>query len=1176
MAKFSPTPAQKQAIEAPIMDLLVSAAAGSGKTAVLSQRILRLILSREENAELSRMLVVSFTKAAAEELRARIGKALREKLKELRSESDSDEDSLWQEERILTALDQLESAEISTIHSFCFHLVKRHFSELGLSASLRIGEEAECKLLEMRVMEETIEDIYENLPDDVSVFEKITDYRDTGLSEILLGFYRKFAALPKGIATMEDTLRQLEDSKASFDQTVFAKVILKKLDRFFSYYKLVFASVTKDLEGDSQALQKYSPAFLEDLRFVESWDQLKDKAFSLIAEAVMAYTPPSLKGKGYRGGKPDFVEAATALRKEFCADLDAIKGEYFSFSDEDIRKDAEETHAILSVIYRVLILFEKAYAETKSRYGILDFNDLERYARTLLVDADGNPTPLARTVAGRYDAIFIDEYQDTNDMQDSIFSAISSYNRFMVGDIKQSIYGFRGAVPEIFSSYRTGFAPYDESAKQKQATIFLSDNFRSDSGVIDYTNAVFYQLFNNNSGSVPYMEGDALKCSRDEKDDLKLPTRYLMVDRGQVDEKGDPLNEYDVVAREIMRLVSSGVKPSEIVILLRAMTKADAYRKALAELSVPCVSDKGGDLLLDYPEVLLLVALLNVIDNPTRDIYLAASLKSPLFGFTLSELILIRRKAPATSLYASLCTVASAEESEPAFLAEKAKAFLVFLEKARRFAELKSSDKVIRYLLQTTPLSSVAARGKQSSAPLWAFYEFARRFESGGFGGVHGLVQRVKEISASDNKEALLYHRSVDLSAVQIMSIHHSKGCEYDYIFLADTASDFVRKDESADMVYEGSMGIGLKLRAENGLLRYDTIFRRAIAAKIRENSVDEYMRVLYVALTRAKRQIIVVASLNGPRQKKVETFEEYVAHHAKFAHPYLYAQTKSYAEWLSLAMPDMPYELIRSMDNDSETLSGMTHDGKEAKALVPKELLEERLSYQYPHEALQKLPTKLSVSRLYSGILDDEAEELIRAEKADFDRLPLFMQEKSAVSGSEKGTATHLFMQFCDFDNVVRMGVDAEIRRMVDKAFITKGIASLIDKEKVERFFKSDLFARIEKAEEVYREERFHIRLPASEFTLDPEKSRAYESEYILVQGVVDCLVKESDGSLLLIDYKTDRTPKDRAAAESMLRKRYTTQLSYYRKAVESVFGAPVKQTLLYAFSLDGTVEIK
>lgn len=1174
MAKFSPTPAQKQAIEAPIMDLLVSAAAGSGKTAVLSQRILSLILSREENAELSRMLVVTFTKAAAEELRARIGKALREKLKDLRSETEPIENSSWQEDRILSALDQLESAEISTIHSFCFHLVKRHFSELGLSASLRIGEEAECKVLELRVMEETIEDMYENAPEDVSVFEKLTDYRDTGLEAFLLNLYRKLASLPKGVATMEDTLRQLEESKYSFETTVYAKAILKKLDLFFSYYKFVFRTLLKGLKEDEKANEKYMPAFVEDLQFLYGWDALKKQDYSFIADRILSYQPPSL-GR-YTGTKPKIVAAAAALRKEFCADLSELKGTFFSFTQDDIVKDATEMHHILSVVYRVLLRFEKAYTEAKSRYGILDYNDLERYAHILLVQKDGSPTPLARTVAGKYDAIFIDEYQDTNEMQDSIFSAISRYNRFMVGDIKQSIYGFRGAVPEIFSSYRTGFAPYDETKKQKQATIFLSDNFRSDRSVIEYTNAVFYQLFNNNSGSVPYMEGDALTCSRDEKEDLMLPTTYLAVDRQGVDEYGWPLDEYKVVAREILNLVASGVKPSQIVILLRSMTNADAYRRELYDLSVPCVSDKGGDFLLDYPEVLLLVSLLNVIDNPTRDIYLAATLKSPLFGFSLSELIQIRRKAPASSLYASLCEVASSEESSRVGLARNVKDFLAFLEKARRFAELKGSDKVIRYLMQTTTISAVAAKGKQSTAPLSAFYEFARRYEAGGFGGVHGLCQRIKEITASDNKEALLYHRSVDLSAVQIMSIHHSKGCEYDYVFLADTAHRFNKKDENADIVYESSMGLGMKLRTENSLLRYDTIFRRAIAAKIHENSVDEDMRVLYVALTRAKRQIIVVASVNGPGQKKADTFADYVAYHKAFQHPYIYSQAGSYIEWLSLAWDEWKCYLVNGLEDCDTRLPGMQGDADTEKALVPEELLEERLSYRYPHAALQKLPTKLSVSRLYPGILDDEAEELIRAEKAGFDRLPLFMQEKGVVSGSEKGTATHLFMQFCDFDNVVRIGVEAEIRRLVEKAFITEGIASLIDKEKAERFFKSDLFARIQRAEKVYREERFHIRLPASEFTLDPEKSREYESEFILVQGVVDCLVKESDGSLLLVDYKTDRTPKDRAAAESMLRKRYTTQLSYYRKAVETVFEAPVKQTLLYAFSLDDTVEIK
>ena len=1175
MAKFSPTPDQKKAIEAPIMDLLVSAAAGSGKTAVLSQRILRLILSHEENTELSRMLVVTFTKAAAEELRARIGRALREKLKELRSDSTAP-DAFWQEERVLLALDQLESAEVSTIHSFCFHLIKRHFADLNLSASLRIGEEAECKLLERRVMEETIEEMYESAPEEAAVFEKMTDYRDTGLEDILLGFYAKFSSLPRGIATMQDTLDQLEEAQASFENTVYAKAILKKLDSFFSYYKLVLTTAVENLKTDAKAVDKYLPAFWDDLQFVEGWDKLKEQEYSLIAGSILAFSPSPL-GR-YTGTKPECVEDAAALRKEFTADLAAIKGIYFSFTSDDIVKDAAEMHAILSVVYRVLTRFEKGYAEAKSRYGILDYNDLERNARKLLVDQNGNPTPLAKSVAKRYDAIFIDEYQDTNEMQDSIFSAISRYNRFMVGDIKQSIYGFRGAVPEIFSSYRTQFAPYDEkSANQKQATIFLSHNFRSDRGVIEYTNDVFYQLFNHNSGSVPYMEGDALVCAREEKDDLKLSTRYLMVDRSQLNENGNPLTEYEVVAHEILRLVTSGVKPSEIVILLRSMTKADAYRQALTDLSLPCVSDKGGDFLPDYPEVLLLIALLNVIDNPTRDVYLAASLKSPLFGFTLSELITLRKKAPDASLYASLIRFVSLEENDQPILCEKVKCFLQFLEKARRFAELKSSDKVIRYLLQTTPLSAVAVKQKQKNAPLSAFYEFARRYESGGFGGVHGLVQHVKEISASDNKEALLYHRSVDLSAVQIMSVHHSKGCEYDYVFLADCSHLFNKNDETADIVYESGMGIAMKLRSENGFLRYDTIFRRAIASKIHENSIDEDMRVLYVALTRAKRQIILVAGLNGPKQKKVETFLQYSLRHAVFQHSYLYSQANTYAEWLSLALSKMTFDLVDSLDRYTDEAKGdVLPHAEHTEEQVPLSLLQERLCFLYPHEALQKLPTKLSVSRLYPGILDDEAEELIRSEKAEFDRLPLFMQDQNTISGSERGTATHLFMQFCDFDKVAQQGVIPEIRRLVEQAFITEGIASLIETKKLESFFTSELFARIQKAKAVYREERFHVRLPASDFTLDDNKSEAYASEYILVQGVVDCLIQEADGSLLLIDYKTDRTPKDRAEAEAMLRERYTTQLSYYKKAVETVFGVPVKQTLLYAFSLNDTVEIQ
>ncbi|MBR2987467.1 MAG: UvrD-helicase domain-containing protein, partial [Clostridia bacterium] len=825
-------------------------------------------------------------------------------------------------------------------------------------------------------------------------------------------------------------------------------------------------------------------------------------------------------------------------------------------------RDARSTAVFLRSLHAVLLRFDAAYAEEKRSYGILDFNDLERYTYRLLVK-DGKPTDIALSVQKKYDAIFIDEYQDTNDLQDAIFSAIARENRFMVGDIKQSIYGFRGAVPELFSHYRDSFPVYQKGSGAKRGTIFLSDNFRCDGGVIDYSNKVFEKLFCYNSGRVPYLEADALRQGKPKDKDAGLDTRLMLINEEET-------SEYDAVAKDILRLLRSGVEAKDIVILLRSMTNAEKYRKALEDLQVSSQCGKGDDVLFAHPEVLLLIALLNVIDNPTRDIYLAAVLKSPLFNLTLGELALIRRDHEALSLYQSIVDyTALADEKEP--VAKKLSVFFAFLERARRYAELQSSDKVIRYLFSVTPIRAVSVKYCGNCDALMAFYDYARGYEKQGFRGVHALCRLVAEVDAGEDKDKPKLSGGVDLASVRIMSIHASKGCEFHYVYLADTSKTFNAMDESRSLVYEKDLGIGLRIRESGGFIRYDTLIRRAISLKMRENRYDEEMRILYVALTRAIKQLIISASVKD--QNAVDSFllkkEREV-----IDHPFLYSHLNHYRDMLTTAYPDYPWQ-TPSGDSLSKGESFDKASPPGEKDALPPEELERRLGWRYPYDTLVSLPAKLSVSRLHPAILDEGAEILVRSEQADFDKIPLFMQEKLEASGAERGTATHLFMQFCDFEKVKEGGIDKEIDRLVDRRFITKGIAELIDRSRLAVFFASDLFKRILNAREVLREERFNVRVKASLLTQDPEKQRELENEYVLVQGVVDCLIREEDGSLVLIDYKTDRTPKDREKAEALLRERYSSQLFYYRMALEEIYCQPIKEALLYAFSIGDTVKI-
>ncbi len=1175
------TPSQAMAVDAPIMNLLVSAAAGSGKTAVLSARIVKLL--KETDADISKMLVVTFTKASAGELKLRLAKEIKKEIAFLSEETDGTSSEI--QAKLRSQLSKIELAEISTIHSFCYSLIRKNFNALSLSPSLRIADEVECELLMSRTMETAIDELYEN-DDSFALFaENLIELRDNKLSEILLGFYKKFIQLPDGIESAFKNSEVLKSAAENFEGSIYAEEILKRCERMFLHYRSVYENAIHIIAGDETAVKAYFNSFDADKRFIEGFFSLEKRSFSAVKSYISGYSQQKLGG--YRGEKPTDILEALAQRKSFSEDMKELAARFFSYTNEEISRDSLGISEYSDKLRTTLLTFDKLYSAEKLRYGILDYNDLERFTYKLLIK-DSQPTELALSVRSKYDAIFIDEYQDTNGVQDAIFSAISNNNRFMVGDIKQSIYGFRGAEPEIFSSYRESFRDYEPSFKGDSAKIFLSENFRSDKSVIDFSNTVFNKLFNNNSGRVPYLERDALICSKDKSLDMSLPVEFYLVDKNAEKDDGEPLCEEDFVAEKIFSLVSSGVSPDKIVILLRSTSAADKFKRALEARSLACVSGKSEDVLFDYPEVMLLICMLNVIDNPTRDIYLAGLLKSPIFGFSLSELISVKNAFNKGSLYSSLtefCASFEEENREPSETLEKAKAFFEWLAVCRRYSEQKPSDKVVRYLLMTTPISAVAVKNCGSSARLSEFYEFARAFESGTFKGVHGIVRRIKEISENKSANPPTTFSSADLSAVRIMTIHQSKGCEFEWVFLSDTARRFNTKDKTDSLLYEKELGIGLKLREENGFVRYDTLIRQAISSKIEVNSLDEEMRILYVALTRAKNQLIITAAKGGNRQKSCEDFLGEMRYLKHYSDPWTYLSQGSYLEWLALSS-DIPITTVKTLDIQATELLSDAALALTEEESVSKETLEERLAFSYPYERLSKLPTKLSVSKLTPDILDsDFSKELIASEAADFERLPLFMQKEEAdgegrvfdsASSAERGTATHLFMQFCDFDNVIEKGIDSEIKRLLEKAFITEKIAGLIYKGKLSRFFKSDLFAQMRSASSLLREERFNVRLKASEFTLDEGFSKELGDSYILVQGVIDCIIIGERGDITLVDYKTDYTPSDRSSAEALLRERYTAQLSYYRKAIELLYGKKVTRTVIYSFSLGDTVEIE
>ncbi len=1181
---------QLEAIESRGCDLLVSAGAGSGKTAVLTERIIRRLTSDPE-ADITRMLIVTFTKAAASELRERISSAL--------SAAIASDPTNKRLSRQLFALDR---AKICTIHSFCLDLLREFFTEVGLTADFRIADDTEIRLLRASLMDELIEDCYGGayVDDFPALADSLTGTKGDGeLGEIFLRLYDKFASIRESISFISDFADELErDSGADFAQSRCGEEILTLVTDTFRSYLDAFVDILPALESDDKLRKAYFPAFSYEIDFIREANRLASlRDFAALRELFASLNPPRLGV--VRGELDPDVAAAKSLRDAFKKERDKLGERFFSLTPEAIRESQLETAKLLRRLHRLLEIFGERFDGEKRKRRLVDFNDLERLASRLLIGADGAPTQTARLVSERFDEIFIDEYQDVNSLQDAIFAAVSrGGNRFMVGDVKQSIYAFRGAEHDIFEGYRRRFSGENSDGR----TIFLSDNFRCDAPIIDFTNLVSRVVFTNGRGGLPYYPEDDLVHSK-LGDESGEPVRVVLID-GEEDEASSDVSvrEAEYVADEISRLLESGTKDdgspiraSDIAILMRsAKAQSEAFEAAFEARKIPFYNNVDGDFF-ENPEVLLALCLLNAIDDPTRDIYLAGALKSPIFGFTLDELTLIRRHSDG-SLFDALKSYTAAHELE------KGKFFLETLEKYRRKAESLPVDRLIWYLYSDTDLPALVASddsGNLRRANLTLLYEYARRFESSSYKGLYNFIRYINDIleERATLENAKIFSEASD--TVKLMTIHQSKGLEFPVVFVCGTAKKFNEADLRANIVTERSLGIAPKLPDESRFARYDTPVRQAIAKKLADSQLEEEMRVLYVALTRARERLYVTGLVKEPESllDKCDAAAERLSRN-------VILQNGGYLRWILTAISahermkdsrpyvvevakspesaDISEEITSEPQKKPETSPELTNCSHELEKIV-----RERFTFEYPRARASKLPAKLSVSELYPSVLDeaDVSTPLEPSEKPELTaKLPLFMQESTdeRATSAERGTATHCFMQFCDlgrFRGVERRDlmkqIDDECARLEQEKFLSPRTVSLVNRYQLRGFFESELYRELVSATQLRREFRFNVKLPASDFTQDEDARRELDGEFILVQGVIDCFFENPDGTLTLVDYKTDFIPREmeRSDAENMLRERHKLQLEYYRRALERLAAKPVSRLLVYSFGLDSVI---
>ncbi len=1150
------TSSQRKAIMHNGTDILISAGAGSGKTATLTERIIRKISS---GSDITKMLVVTFTKEAANELKSRITDALAEKLKEEPDNYD-----------LRSQIVKIGNADISTIHSFCLNIIRPNFDKLSLDSDFRVGEENEIDTIKTEVMREIVNSFYESTIENED-FLIVSDaysqlHNEDALDKKLLTLYNNLSSTSRFL----DTLLLSQELNGDFMNTAYGEVLAQQISFFTKHYRPIYEEIIENIQALDGA-PKYLLAFTSDLDLIDRLDNaLKNPKYSTFKDIFSSYTPLGLNGIKNSKIDSDFAKAVREKFKDTV--IDKYKNSLFVSSEESIVESFKQNAIICRAIYKILSKFDEEFGARKRKYGLCDFNDIERYTYKLLCNSDGTPTALAKEIALKYDEIYIDEYQDTNSLQDSIFSAISRSNRFMVGDIKQSIYRFRSAEPEIFSHYRNTFEDITltEPMSSVGKTIFMSDNFRCDRSVIDFSNEISDYMFFNSNG-IPYNTLDRLGCKKRYKGAHSPQNCEIhILDKSNYDKNIASMTpdklQAKYVAEKIDNLLKNGklpngekIKCSDIAILLRKGRFKQYYIDELNRLGI--AAEYIDDVkFFEKPHVLLLLSLLNTIDNPYKDTYLASTLSSSIFNFSLEELLAMRKLSGKNcSLYSTILSYKNDDEilKKINYFKEK----LLYLQS--EIKRMNAYEAVSFVLRECGLLSSANAHQRKDFIK---FYNQARIFERNSYKGLFEFLAYVENVREAKSKETVFTNPD---DCVRIMSIHASKGLEFEICFICNTESEFSTQDLREPILFERRLGIAGHVGNTGALVKYNTLLKKCTALAIDKASKEEEMRVLYVAMTRARSKLIVVGTMNKA-EKELDLIKKLSP---KSSPHYLYSINTTLGYIMNTFYTPRDYiDLYITDINDGLSENEPPKYNSETDNFKVKEIqetLRERFSYEYPYEYLNKIPSKLSVSKLYPNILDDTENNEIDLKKALKEKPSFLSSEKRVITGADKGTATHVFMQFCDFKLLLKNGVDSELKRLLDNSFISSNDAEIINKEHLEDFARSELFEKMLKAKNIYRELRFNVMLPADEFSQDER----IKKESVLVQGVIDAVFEDENGEIILVDYKTDSV--DEKNCEKVLKERYSTQLSYYKKAIELMLNKPVSKVLLYSVPLAKTVEL-
>lgn len=1181
------TSEQEKAIFEKNNNILVAAAAGSGKTAVLVERIIQKIL--KDKIDIDKLLVVTFTNAAASEMRERVLDAIYKKLDE------NPEDDNLQKQIIL-----LGKSNICTIHSFCLDVIKNNFFEINLPANFRIASGEEIELLKQEVLEEVFEELYETEDEAFNkLIESYTGYRgDEPVKEIIFNIYKLIQSTPFPKKWIEEKIQMFNSENyknQDFLESIWGKILID------NFKEEVFDSINnlKILQNKLdryEEMEKYSTIIQDDINILQdlydscnSWD-----SSFIFANNMKFKTWPSVKQ-----ANPELKEEAKKVR-------DSIKKKIKDLVEKTLLYNSEEAYDNIYLLYDNLVAlkdlvlkFDEEFKNQKRNKNIIDFTDIEHYALDILVKEDESgeyvPTDVAKRYQEKFEEIAIDEYQDSNQVQELILKSVSRGNNiFMVGDVKQSIYKFRQACPELFLNK---YEKYSLEGNEKGLKIQLFKNFRSSQNILDITNHIFENIMSEELGDIDYTKEEFLNLGADypqikdgvgkselhlidvkeekeditwsEEEDISSEESFKELDKIEIEAK--------FVTQKIKELIQSGkkikckngdykkVEYRDIVILLRSTSNvASVFERELVKNDIPVFSDSTSEYL-DTMEVQTIINLLKILDNPLDDINLVSVMRSSIGGFTDNEIVEIRLLDREDSVYGNLL---SAVNTEKISSKEKIQKLINNINEWRIQSETLSLAELIwKIYIDTGFLEYVGLmpNGLLRQANLKMLFERAKEYEKTSFSGLFNFIRFVEKLKNgnSDISSAKVIGESENV--VRIMSIHKSKGLEFPIVFLSCANKKINLQDLKMNILLHKDIGFGPQYVDYERKIEYPTAAKQAIKIVSRNEAISEEMRILYVALTRAKEKLIITGTVNNIQKEednKKDILNIYHAQDSKL-NPIVIKKYVSYLDWIYLVY------LNGKLENDLELYIHSKNEFRDEEKIdedirdfnfneyLDFDSIEKNFKWKYSDSLLTLMPIKMTVSQIKELQNSNHAENKIGLEEIT----AKFEEGKNEITAAHKGTLMHLILQKIDLKRNYNLeNLKEFLNELLLMNIINNEEAESIDLSKIHNFLKSEICARIQKSTQLEREKAFCINL----------KMKEYEMNEVSVQGIIDLYFIDESDKLVLLDYKTDFVQD-----EKVLEDRYKIQLDIYKKALEISLNRKVDEMYIYSTYLNKLINL-